>query len=414
MAVQVFNLGQRVSLPPCTIAILLTIEKLSVCGLEPLAFSSSRLSPRSMNTRGVIHRGQSILNVPTVIPADDAILERILETTYPTSHQGLLSRSAFTKLDAAQRKTIWGLGHQRRFALVEKDEVLASAQRYALNGALDRQRVSICGIGAVCTDPSHGNEGHAEVLVERLIDEAKRDGADMAIVFVSTDPTASVSDGFQVIPTTDVELTVAESPRRGAPMTMVRGGEDRDLAAIVAMGEARASPFRFHLERDVDFVKYTMTRKRLLAGLGSAGVRQFQFVIAEEGITAAAYVVISSVGGLVDDRRMRRSRCLRGARGGHPPGVDRPGTCRAPSCHPRIDASRLRSSPGHDRLDEAHCGGDFGAPPFAECRAAAPVERAGTLLEKRHLLTRNGGIRARRENEHTTHRPPCPSPARIL
>jgi hypothetical protein len=44
-------------------------------------------------------------------------------------------------------------------------------------------------------------------------------------------------------------------------------------------------------------VKYTMTRKRLLAGLGSAGVRQFQFVIAEEGITAAAYVVISSVGG---------------------------------------------------------------------------------------------------------------------
>ena len=88
--------------------------------------------------------------MPTVIPADDAILERILETTYPTSHQGL-SRSAFTKLDAAQRKTIWGLGHQRRFALVEKDEVLASAQRYALNGALDRRRVSICGIGAVCT-----------------------------------------------------------------------------------------------------------------------------------------------------------------------------------------------------------------------------------------------------------------------
>ena len=59
--------------------------------------------------------------MPTVMPADDAILERILETTYPTSHQGL-SRSAFTKLDAAQRKTIWGLGHQRRFALVEQDE----------------------------------------------------------------------------------------------------------------------------------------------------------------------------------------------------------------------------------------------------------------------------------------------------
>jgi hypothetical protein len=95
----------------------------------------------------------------------------------------------------------------------------------------------------------------------------------------------------------DVELRVAESSRRGAPMTLVRGGEDRDLAAIVAMGNARATQFRFHLNRDVDLVKYAITKKRLLAGLGSPGVRQLQFVIAEEGITAAAYVVISIAGG---------------------------------------------------------------------------------------------------------------------
>ena len=94
----------------------------------------------------------------------------------------------------------------------------------------------------------------------------------------------------------DVELRVAESSRRGAPMTLVRGGEDRDLAAIVAMGNARAGQFRFHLNRDVDLVKYAITKKRLLAGLGTPGVRQLQFVIAEEGITAAAYVVISIAG----------------------------------------------------------------------------------------------------------------------
>ena len=98
-----------------------------------------------------------------------------------------------------------------------------------------------------------------------------------------------------MIPTVDVELKVAKSPRYGAPMTLVRGGEDRDLAAIAATGQARASQFRFHLDRDVDLVKYVMTKKRLLAGLGSAGVRQLQFVIAEEGITAAAYMVVSIV-----------------------------------------------------------------------------------------------------------------------
>jgi hypothetical protein len=68
------------------------------------------------------------------------------------------------------------------------------------------------------------------------------------------------------------------------------------LAAIVAMGEIRADPFRFHLDRDVDFVQYAITKKRLLAGLGQPGARQLHFFIAEEGITAAAYVVVSIVG----------------------------------------------------------------------------------------------------------------------
>ena len=80
-------------------------------------------------------------------------------------------------------------------------------------------------------------------------------------------------------------------------MTPIRGGAERDLAAIVAMGQIRADPFRFHLDRDIDFVQYAITKKRLLAGLGKVGARQLHFFIAEEGITAAAYVVVSIVGG---------------------------------------------------------------------------------------------------------------------
>jgi hypothetical protein len=232
--------------------------------------------------------------MPTVVAAEGAILERILDTTYPVLHQDL-SRQAFAKFDAAQRKTAWALGHQRRFALVEGADLLASAQRYELSGTIDRQCVSICGIGAVCTDPACHDGCHARVLVERLIDDARRDGADLALLFIATDRTRYAPESFEVIPTGDVELKVAESSRYGAPMTLVRSGEDRDLAAIAAMGQARASQFRFHLDRDVDLVKYVITKKRLLAGLGSAGVRQLQFVIAEEGITAAAYMVVSIV-----------------------------------------------------------------------------------------------------------------------
>jgi hypothetical protein len=69
---------------------------------------------------------------------------------------------------------------------------------------------------------------------------------------------------------------------------------DRILASTYP--QVRAGPFRLHLDRDVDVVQYAITKKRLLAGLGSAGARQLHFFIAEEGITAAAYIVVSSVG----------------------------------------------------------------------------------------------------------------------
>lgn len=232
----------------------------------------------------------------TVVPAEGTILERILDATYPVLHQGL-SREAFAKCDAAQRKTTWALRHQRRLALMEGVDLLASAQRYDLTGTVDGQLVRICGIAAVSTDPARDDGCHAWVLVDRLIDDARRDGADLALLFTTTDRTGYALDSFEVIPTVDVELEVAESSRHGAPMTLVRSGEDRDLAAIAAMGQARAGQFRFHLDRDGELVKYAITKKRLLAGLGSPGVRQLQFVIAEEGITAAAYVVISIVDG---------------------------------------------------------------------------------------------------------------------
>src|SRR3954469_13429035 len=55
-------------------------------------------------------------------------------------------------------------------------------------------------------------------------------------------------------------------------------------------------PFRFHLDRDVDFVQYVITKKRLLEGLGAAGARQLHLSSLKKGITAAAYVVVSIVG----------------------------------------------------------------------------------------------------------------------
>lgn len=232
-----------------------------------------------------------------VVKAEGAVLERIVATTPLVVYPGL-SREAFLKYDAAQAKTAWALAHRRRFALIDAGDVLATAERYDLTGRLDRRDVTICGIAAVHSGRAdHDGKRVERALVEQLVEDARREGVDLALLFPAADGSSTASDGFEPVPTTDVELRVTESSRYGAPMTLVRGGEDRDLDAIAAMGHVRASQFRFHLNRDAALIKQAITRKRLLAGLGPAGARQLLFVIAEEGITAAAYIVISVVGG---------------------------------------------------------------------------------------------------------------------
>jgi GNAT superfamily N-acetyltransferase len=231
----------------------------------------------------------------TIVQAEGAVLSRILDVRHRLWPEGL-SRLALDRRDAAERKMAWSCDHQRRVALVQDGEWLASAKRYRLAGVLDERPVAICGIGSVFAEPMHRGHGHAWALVDALLTEARDEGADLALLFGHADSSWIRRPGFQAIPITEVELTVAQSPRHGAPMMLVRGGEERDLAAIAEMGRLRAAPFRFHLDRDVDAVRHAIARKRLRAGLAAPGAHQLAFFIAEEGITAAAYVVLSIAG----------------------------------------------------------------------------------------------------------------------
>jgi hypothetical protein len=231
---------------------------------------------------------------PAIVRADGATLRGVLDNVHAVAPEGL-GRAAFATFEAAQAKTTSGQYHQRWYAVVHRDRVLASARRYDLAGVLDGEPARVCGIGSAVAGPS-GDAGDVRELLTHVVGEAEREGANIALLFGPASMTSAVPSGFQSIAMVDLELGVAQSPRHGAPMTLVRGGEDRDLAAIVAMGQTRSGPFRFHLDRDTDFVKHVITRRRLLAGLSAPTTRSLQFVIAEEGITAAAYVVLSIAG----------------------------------------------------------------------------------------------------------------------
>lgn len=227
--------------------------------------------------------------------AEGELLERISAATFSHRNRGL-TRPAAATLDAALRKTAWAADHHQRVALVDGPDVLACADRYAFTGTIDGRATSICGIGAIRPGPVHRHDRQARQLVDHLIDDARDSGAGAVLLCLMPHERAYVPEGFGELRTNDLELKVVESTRYGAPMTPLRVGEDRDLAAIVAMGDVRALPFAFHLRRSVDYVKYAITRARLRAGLAPSGDRQLRFVIAEEGVTAAAYIVMTVAG----------------------------------------------------------------------------------------------------------------------
>jgi GNAT superfamily N-acetyltransferase len=231
--------------------------------------------------------------MPTLAAADGPFLDQVLTASYEIWNDGLTT-TGYRQWWSAQLATPWGRSHLRRTALVDGPTVLASAKEYWFDAVLDARPIRVIGIGAVFTQPAHRGKRAAATLVEQLLERAADQRADLALLFSEIGPAYYARLGFAVLPTFDLELLVAESTRHGAPATLVRAGDDRDLAAIVAMNGIRASPFRFHLNRDRDLVSYAVTKKRLLAGLGPSGDRELQFFVAEEGAAAVAYMVISA------------------------------------------------------------------------------------------------------------------------
>lgn len=232
------------------------------------------------------------MTISVVALSKSAQLDEVLDMTYPTWHDGL-SRAAYGRWYTTQLATPWGSRHLSRWALVEDGAVLASAKVYALAGRLEGRPLRIHGIGAVFVAPAQRGRGLGVELMNRLVERAGKEGADAVLLFSEIGAAYYARLGFEIMPMDDLTLRVREDERRGAPATMVRFGDDRDLPDVIEMDASRAAAFRFHLDRDRDMASYALTKKRLLAGLAPAGARALQFFVAEEGASAVAYVVIA-------------------------------------------------------------------------------------------------------------------------
>jgi GNAT superfamily N-acetyltransferase len=235
-----------------------------------------------------------------LVVAEGPVLEDIIDATYPIWNEGL-TRDGYARWNASQVKTAWGKDHLCRFALLDdRSRWVATAKRYLWPMRLDDADGIMCGLGAVFTRPDERGHGYGGLIVNQLVERARDEGATVAGLFSEIGDRYYRRLGFVTVPMDEVDIEVER--KGGAPAMLVRSGEQRDLPALAAMHATRVEGVRFALRRDPPLIEYGLSKKRLLAGFGQGAgpraARQTEFFVAEEGSSAAAYVILTvSAGG---------------------------------------------------------------------------------------------------------------------
>jgi GNAT superfamily N-acetyltransferase len=229
-----------------------------------------------------------------LVPADGPILRQILTESHEIWSDGLTPHG-YAQFNAAQLRTPWGARHLQRFALLDDEgRLLSSAKRYQFRVSLDGRTVDAVGIGAVYTPEEQRGREHGRAIIERLVDAARSGGAQLAMLFTEIGTSYYERMGFAAVDLHQVLLSVVEKP--GAPMVLVRSGEDRDIPAVAALAASMQQGHRFSLVPDVDSIRFSVSKKRLLAGLSSPGALAVEFFIVEEGAGAVAFALLTTAG----------------------------------------------------------------------------------------------------------------------
>jgi predicted N-acetyltransferase YhbS len=226
-----------------------------------------------------------------LVLAEGRILAQILDESHEIWSDGL-TRAAYGRYNEAQLRTAWGGRHLRRFALVDEGgRVLSSAKRYDLQAQLDGRDISMVGIAAVFTPARARGRGHARALVEAITTSAAADGAELAMLFSEIDPSYYAAAGFAAVPRRERIIAVPSS--KGAPMTLVRAGVDLDIPAVTALARSMAQGHRFAMSPSEGQLRFSLSKKRLLAGFLPPGDLSVEFYVVEEGGGAVAFAILT-------------------------------------------------------------------------------------------------------------------------
>ena len=223
-----------------------------------------------------------------LVPATGPHLDQILRESFSIWGDGL-GAEQYARFWEAQLRTAWGSAHLDRVALVEQGSVTSSAKRYDLSGRIEGRIRRVLGIGAVFTSPARRGRGGARRLLQMMLDEAEAEGYEYAMLFSEINPAFYEELEFVPVPLLESHLDVKRG--KGAPAVLLRAGDDSDIPSIAEMSATRSEGARLTLDRTDDWIRFGLTKRRLLAGLGRPGFRETEFLVTEEGHQAVAYVI---------------------------------------------------------------------------------------------------------------------------
>jgi GNAT superfamily N-acetyltransferase len=222
-----------------------------------------------------------------LVTADAGLTERILDGTHEIWSEGL-GRSDYSRWQQAQLDTPWGRQHLCRVALLDGDDLLASAKQYDFTATIGGDRLSVLGIGAVFTPPAHRGQGHARRLIEAMTADADLRGCRAALLFSEIGPAYYEPMGFEVV-RRDV-ATFAAADRR--PGTLgARPGESRDLPAMADLSSGMRLPSGLALDRSADLIHFGLVRRSRLAALSRPGRLAVEWLVAEDAGRLSAYLI---------------------------------------------------------------------------------------------------------------------------
>jgi hypothetical protein len=99
-------------------------------------------------------------------------------------------------------------------------------------------------------------------------------------------------------------------------MVPTRSGEDRDIPAVVDLAMQMAERHRFSIAHSEEALRFSLSKKRLLAGLSAPGALTVEFFVVEEGGAPAAFAIVTTAGEADVVLEMCGDRDPRGARVG--------------------------------------------------------------------------------------------------